>query len=494
MKYLLQQMLAFFVIILTVLIIFGISFTTFTRNTVVENTYKQLEGYADTVLNNMHKQEWNFKQSLDTTVAILQNQKVGFYVLNTDLTASYPVEFEGQYGGNLVSKEEVDILKKGNVIKKTVTDKSLINGKQNMALYLQPLFNTPSLTFEGILIVSQPNSSIESSISALTGNLFKGFILSTIISLFISYILAKFQVNRIDRMRKATNQLAKGNFDVHLESNHNDELDDLAEDFNQMAVALKESHVEIERQEERRRNFMADVAHEMRTPLTTINGLLEGLAYGAIPLDQEEKCLTLMQNETKRLIRLVNENLDYEKILTNQIRMAVRKFDATDTLDLVVEQLKGKASEKNNQLVLNTTEPVTIYADYDRFIQIMVNIITNAIQFTENGEILIDTHRGYKETRISITDTGIGMSEEELKNIWDRYYKADPSRKNTKYGESGLGLSIVNQLVRLHGGTIDVKSSLGQGTKFTVSLPDSKPEQTVENTSYVTSDESSLKS
>ena len=91
-------------------------------------------------------------------------------------------------------------------------------------------------------------------------------------------------------MRTATTQIANGNFDVHLEVKNNDELDDLAEDFNQMAVALKDSHKEIERQEERRRNFMADVAHEMRTPLTTINGLLEGLAYNAIPENQKDKC------------------------------------------------------------------------------------------------------------------------------------------------------------------------------------------------------------
>jgi signal transduction histidine kinase len=105
----------------------------------------------------------------------------------------------------------------------------------------------------------------------------------------------------------------------------------------------------------------------------------------------------------------------------------------------------------------------------------MVNVITNAIQFTEDGEIRIGITRGYMETIVTISDTGIGMSEEQVKNIWDRYYKADPSRKNTKYGESGLGLSIVDQLVKLHGGTIKVESKLDEGTTFTITFPDQQP-------------------
>lgn len=98
-------------------------------------------------------------------------------------------------------------------------------------------------------------------------------------------------------------------------------------------------------------------------------------------------------------------------------------------------------------MYLDTTEPIDVYADYDRFVQVVVNIVQNAIQFTENGEIHIALEKGYLETIVRISDTGIGMTEEQILNIWDRYYKVDPSRKNTKYGESGLGLPIVQQLV-----------------------------------------------
>ncbi|MGY3764949.1 ATP-binding protein [Vagococcus vulneris] len=471
MRYLVQQMIAFFVVILLVLIVFGISFTQFTRNTVRESAYEQLEGYSKTVLSNIKTFDWTLQQSLDTTQTILRNQRVGFYVLDKNLTATYPAERKGMTGNEVISNAELKGLKDGKPITKLINDKDLSGKHQTITVYMQPLFST-DFKYEGVLIVYQPGSSIDKSVSSLTQNLFKGFILSSLIAIIISYIFAKFQVNRINRIRRATKEIATGNFDVHLEVKNKDELDDLAEDFNKMAVALEDSHQEIERQEERRRNFMADVAHEMRTPLTTINGLIEGLSYNAIPENQKEKCLDLMKNETRRLIRLVNENLDYEKILTNQITMAIQKLNATEILETVVEQLSQKASDKGNQLILETNMPVELYADYDRFVQVMVNIITNAIQFTENGKIIVKVFRGYLETTVEISDTGIGMSEEQQKNMWDRYYKADPSRKNTKYGESGLGLSIVDQLVKLHDGRIEVDSELNQGTTFSITFPD----------------------
>lgn len=129
----------------------------------------------------------------------------------------------------------------------------------------------------------------------------------------LSYILARYSVRRINRLRYATHSVANGDFDIQVDSNHKDEIDDLADDFNGMVNSLRTSNEEIKRQEKRRREFMADAAHEMRTPLTTINGILEGLAYDAIPEEDKGHSIELMQNETKRLIRLVNENLDYEK-------------------------------------------------------------------------------------------------------------------------------------------------------------------------------------
>ena len=383
-------------------------------------------------------------------------------------TNERPIKFE-------LPSESWKQLKNGQQQQLT-SNKNIFGDKEATAYALVP-FNL-NREFYGALIVTQPAQNINAVVSEFSVNLLKGFALSGILAIVISYAFATFQLRRINRMKKATKAVANGNFDSILPVHHRDEFDELAEDFNKMTISLKESNEEIDRQEERRRQFMADASHEMRTPLTTINGLLEGMEHQMIPESQKDNAIRLMKNETERLIRLVSENLDYEKIRTNQISMVIKKFNATETMRQLLAQLESKAEVSHNQLLLETQEEIDIFADYDRFVQIMVNILQNAIQFTENGEIRVKIEKEELETVISISDTGIGMAEEELKNIWDRYYKVDPSRKNRKFGESGLGLPIVQQLVRLHKGHIDVTSELGKGTTFRIAFPNTECQET----------------
>lgn len=479
MKYLYQQLLAFGGLILLILLTLGVSFTQFTRKTIEENNYKELFGYAQSMDNNntalssdarfqgMSSNEI-FKFAIRITELSLKQQGVSFVFIDSDKKVQYPEE-AGKVSQYLVSDAQWNALKNGQRQKET--SKKDVSGKNTTTSYAMVPFMTDGVFF-GVLLVSQPALNVEDSVNSIVTDLFKAFIIASIIAIIVSYFLATQQVKRINRIRSATKEVAAGNFDVIVPNRNRDEFDDLAEDFNKMTVSLKESHEEIERQEERRKQFMADASHEMRTPLTTINGLLEGLQYNAIPENQKEKAIKLMQNETARLIRLVNENLDYEKIRTNQISIMLQKFNATEALATLVSQLQAKAEGSGDQLLLRTEESIEVYADYDRFVQVMVNLIQNAIQFTKDGLITVEIKRLADATEIVIEDNGIGMSEEQVRNIWDRYYKADPSRKNTKYGESGLGLSIVQELVKLHHGTVEVESELEKGTMFTVVFPD----------------------
>lgn len=476
MKYLLQQMLAFWVIILTVLIIVGVAFTQFTKNAVLDTTYEQMENYADAIQLNSLEHPEDLFSNIQLTERALKNQQIVFMAIDESKNVQYPVSVQGT-SPNYISNSDWNKLKSGSAITLTKTLEAPSREDETTAMsaiVLKPLFvtNGDTTKFYGALAVVQPVAYMENSIHDLTSNLFKAFLISSIIALVFSYLFAKFQVNRINRMKKATREIAAGNFDINIETKGKDELDELAEDFNTMANSLQASQKEIERQEDQRRQFMADAAHEMRTPLTTINGLLEGIAYQAIPKDQEEKCIALMRNETTRLIRLVNENLDYEKIRSNQINLLIQSFDGTEVAQQIVEQLSSKAVESGNQLEVVSDGKVQITADYDRFVQVLVNIVQNAIQFTENGTISIALERQADRGIVKISDTGIGMTDEEMKNIWERYYKADPSRRNTKYGESGLGLAIVQQIVKLHQGTVTVDSQKGKGTTFCVSFPD----------------------
>src|SRR5690625_75791 len=294
------------------------------------------------------------------------------------------------------------------------------------------------------------------------------------VSLLLSWVLAKVHVKRINRIKEATSKVAKGDYEIQISSTDFDEIGELANDFNNMIQKLRISMEEIEALENRRRQFMADVSHELRTPLTTINGMMEGIMNDMIPESEKAKGLQLASKETKRLIRLVNENLDYEKIRSNQVTLYKEELLLHDVLEVLKDQLVTMAMEKNNKIYLEVTDKLTVFADYDRVIQILINIVKNSIQFTENGFIYLRGKDGKDTTIIEIEDTGIGMNSENIEKIWQRFYKSGLSRSNRLHGEFGLGLSIVKQLVTLHDGKINVTSEEGKGTLFTIHLPKRK--------------------
>ncbi|WP_125765612.1 sensor histidine kinase [Levilactobacillus mulengensis] len=476
MKLMYQQMLGFFAAIMIILVIMGVSYSQMTRRMVYSNTWNSLEKYSNSLIEQslrISSQKPNTVQfdttSLESSEQLLQNQAVS----TTIYSATNKIVFPANVYQQAIDKSDWKKLKNNQIIHKVV-DRRVRNknGRVSPAMteVMKPYFYNHKLV--AVVVMGAFVSDINTNVNQINRNLIRALLVSFLVAVVASYILARYYTSRINRLRTATNQVSKGNYDIQMASRNRDEIDDLINDFNGMAHSLKDSQEEIQRQEQRRREFMANASHEMRTPLTTINGLLEGLAYDAIPEESKEESIDLMRSETSRLIRLVNENLDYEKIRSNQIALNLHEFNAVDALHNIVEQLKQKADDSGDVLELQSPEKIAVYADYDRFVQIMFNITQNAIQFTQQGHITISAQRGYEETIVKVADTGMGMSDEQLQNIWERYYKADPSRKNTKYGESGLGLSIVHQLVQLHHGKISVTSKEGVGTTFTVIFPD----------------------
>ena len=483
MKLIYQQMIGFFVVILTTLLIVSAAVINYNNRQAYETTWVQLEGYARNfgdLFTTKDKRTGEYTaistDFLDEVQMVLRSDAVVYAVYNADNEQIYPSYSVSKGNQPSLSSSVWKTLKSGKSVRKQTNRASgtqgpaLGNGAE-LTYVIYPWFDS-NKKFVGAMFIASKVTKIRSTVQEMEKNLFTALLLSLLVALGLSFLLAHFYVRRINRLRSATRAVADGNFDVELVSRGRDEIDDLANDFNLMVHSLDESNKEIARQEERRKQFMANAAHEMRTPLTTINGLLEGLAYDAIPEEAKDKSITLMQNETKRLIRLVNENLDYEKIRNNQIVLNKRTFNGTEALSNIVSQLQQKAEAAGDQLVLTSKEPVTVFADYDRFVQVVFNISQNAIQFTTKGQVTLSITSVDHGVEIVISDNGIGMSDDQLQNIWERYYKADPSRKNTKYGESGLGLAIVHSLVEQHYGTVSVTSALHQGSTFTVFFPD----------------------
>jgi signal transduction histidine kinase len=469
-------MIAFFTVIITLMAVLSLAFINVTNETMYRNTWNQLKTYSDSLVQDAvrydtvnNKFESFENQALLSNAALLSNQHVHFAIF--DVTKKQTFASNGF--APQISKSDWQKLRKGKTIYLRATQlQSNIKGEQNAAMteVIRPYFYHKKMI--AVVSIATLVSVVEENMHQLKINLAIAFLIATLAALLISYILARSITKKIDQLRVATRQVAKGNYKVTVPVNGKDEVDDLARSFNQMTTALRESDQEIRRQEERRRKFLADAAHEMRTPLTTINGLLEGLQYDAIPEEDRQHSIELMQKDTQRLIRLVNDNLDYEKIRTNQISMDRKIFDCSAVLSNLKEQLSKRATEKGDQINIDVPEGLLVYADYDRFVQIMFNIIQNAIQFTDKGSINVTARRVEHGCEFVVSDNGIGMSQDQLKNIWERFYKADQSRSNSQYGESGLGLPIVHELVHLHGGKISVNSKPKKGTTFTIFLPD----------------------
>ena len=463
MKYFYQQLFGFVSVVLLTIAACGILFYNVMSNNVYTQRSQQLQSYAKGLIATEMSDADIYKLG---TILREENVSIAMFDENNEMT--YPSRSLDT--NSALTEDELNHLKNGAAINlKEVQMNFTGEAVDNLITVYYPIIKNGQ--YKGYVALASPMSRIQTEVRELRNSMFIAFGTAIIIGIMMSFVFANYQTRRINKLRKATHKISEGDFDVQLPVESRDEFDDLMKDFNNMAHSLRESEREVERQENVRRQFMMDVAHEMRTPLTTMNGLLDGLKYNMVPESRRGRSLELISSETQRLIRLVNENLDYEKIRSNQIVLVQHRFAGIGAIQTVVEQMQELAKVKNNTLRYECDKDFSVYADYDRFVQILVNITKNANQFTDNGEILVKAWNEGKKAIVEISDTGIGIDESEIKEIWERFYKADVSRKSTKYGESGLGLAIVKSLVDSHRGKISVKSEVGKGTTFRVVFP-----------------------
>ncbi|MEY8370315.1 HAMP domain-containing sensor histidine kinase [Aerococcaceae bacterium 50-4] len=458
-----QQILSFLVVIGMTIAAMGVTLFSFSRDQVLLRQEQQLNDIANFISGQTISTEF-----LSTMEPLLQSSNMKLFYFNADNELVYPLNQADKVPNNQLSKEEMQALENGHNLGLREFEIGLTDKNGDALAIFMPLTSAEDQSYAGYLAIGVPSSQSDAVISNLVQNVVKGVMIALIIAVIFSVIIAGYQNKRIRRIQEATQKIAQGDYSVRLTENNIDEFDDLATDFNQMAVALGESEVEINRQEKIRRQLMMDVAHEIRTPLTTMIGLLEGLRQKVLPEDKIDRSVDLMYKEANRLNRLVNENLDIEKIRSNEIVLNKSNFNAAEVLRDIALQLSETAKAKHTKFELDMVDEVPIYADYDRFHQIIFNITQNAVQFTDYGEIFMSSSFQDGETYIKIKDSGMGMTKEQVENIWERFYKADISRKNNEFGESGLGLSIVKQLVELHQATIHVESEEGIGTIFTL--------------------------
>jgi len=265
------------------------------------------------------------------------------------------------------------------------------------------------------------------------------------------------------KMRNSTMQFAKGDFSHRIKVEGKDEIGQLAQTFNHMAEELGSL-------DQLRKDFVANVSHDLRSPLTSIRGFLGAMIDGTIPAEKQNHYLSIMRHETDRLMKLVNDLLDTASLEAGNWKLEKRHYNVSEQLRMILAKMDPHASEHKIEMELTTDEEVFVFADEGRMEQVWINILQNALQNSdEDSRIDLKLTENQDGVEVRICDQGKGMTEEELEHMWDRFYKTDKAR--SKKSGTGIGLSIVKQIIDLHNATIEVNSKINNGTEIIIVLP-----------------------
>ena len=272
-------------------------------------------------------------------------------------------------------------------------------------------------------------------------------------------------VQPLRNMAVAAKTFGEGNFAVRVPVTSEDEIGELAIAFNNMASSLASG-------ESVRRNFIANVSHELKTPMTTIGGFIDGILDGTIPPEKQSHYLKIVSQEIKRLSRLVRTMLDLSRIDSGELKLHAGRFDLTNTVLIALLSFEKAIDDKKLEIRgLEDSESLFVDGDVDMIHQVVYNLIENAVKFTnEGGYIEIKIINQPTKTDVVIKNSGQGIAPDELPLIFDRFYKTDKSRSQDKNG-MGLGLFIVRTIIKLHGGEINVSSVQNEYCQFAFWLP-----------------------
>lgn len=292
--------------------------------------------------------------------------------------------------------------------------------------------------------------------------------------LIIPYGILYFFVHRPLRLIQRVIDAQKDKTSVHRVNLHtSDELRNMSDSFNTMLDSFRADIVQLEKLERVRSEFLGNVSHELRTPLFTTQGLIETLLHGAV--DDKKVNRDFLQkalNNIERLNLLLEELIDISRIESGEMKLRLRFFDIVPLLADTVRDEQVHAGQKNISLKLSggTITPIEVFGDRERLRQVLVNLIENAIKYSEeNGTITVAFTELRDSVMLSIEDTGIGIAPQHLTRIFERFYRVDKDRSRD-VGGSGLGLAIVKHIIEAHDSTINVESTVGVGTKFTFAV------------------------
>ncbi len=357
-----------------------------------------------------------------------------------------------------------------NVLQAAKDNKGAHNGRLEGVFTMDMTVNiNPIVTNDGEFVGAVMSFSESRQVTELIESMITTVILSCLsimlAALVAIYFMSRKIVDPLKQMSKAAKSFAAGKFDVRVPVRGRDEVAELATAFNNMAASLAKL-------EDMRRTFLSSVSHDLRTPMTTISGFIDGIIDGAIPPEKHEYYLDVIRTEVRRLARLVSSLLDITRIQAGERKFSKSAFDICEMARLILISFEQKIDEKHLQVEFDCeSDKMTVWADRDAIYQILYNICDNAVKFSREGGIYkISILERDKKVYVSVYNEGNGIPSEELPFVFERFYKSDKSRGLDKTGV-GLGLYIAKTIIDAHEEEIWVKSVYKKDCEFVFTLP-----------------------
>ncbi|MCL1863100.1 MAG: HAMP domain-containing histidine kinase [Defluviitaleaceae bacterium] len=313
----------------------------------------------------------------------------------------------------------------------------------------------------GAALVGVSMAELEAAVSDMYRIILFVLGVSAVLAFVLHFFTSRAISKPLRQINAAAGIIAGGDFEKRLPVRGKDEISRLAEQFNKMAEGLQE-------QERIRNTFISNLSHDIRSPLTSMRGFVTAIADGTVSVAEQPYYLGIILDESERLIKLSNDILDIQ----SEAKPEKSTFDINELIRKTILGFSSQATTKRLMITSRFAYSANfVEADKNQISRVLHNLLDNAVKFTPaDGEIFVETTEAKEKVIVSVSDTGRGMTDEELKYVFDRFYKGDTSRGEDKMG-SGLGLSIVKEFIRVHGETLTVESDIEKGSVFTFTLP-----------------------
>ena len=340
--------------------------------------------------------------------------------------------------------------------------------QEDMLSVLVPITDRNALNIRGYVVMHYPMSALYEQRESLLSISYILFLIFFVLSLSILLLFTVVVYRPLQKITKGTNEYAAGHLDYEIPLSSGDEIGMLAASLNYMSDVLNQNG-------EYQRNFIANISHDFRSPLTSIKGYVEAIADGTIPVEMQGKYLEIVSMEVDRLEKLTSSLLTLNNLEVKSRIMNIRSFDINKIIKNTAASFEGSCTARKILIELILTgEHLYVTADMEQIQQVLYNLLDNAIKFSsDESTITIETTEKGGTVFVSVKDHGTGIPKESLPKIWERFYKQDSSRGKDRKG-TGLGLSIVKEIINAHNQHINVISTEGVGTEFIFTLEKSK--------------------